>query len=173
MPGEVTPRHGVMTLCNHLASRELEIERWSEFSDTSAEKLDQAKHEYISICCAKDDALNAVQTMLVNVGTEVLRAKKEMSKTRAEVVDILLSTAFPSVLCDVEKLRHQIIQRYCSDVQSECKLETRHATDKLTTAHCNDKTVFRKRNRQSGTSIQGGGGEGEVFTMSAHQHLRC
>ncbi len=46
----------------------------------SVEKLDQAKHEYVSICCAKNDALNAVQTMLVNVGTEVLRAKKEMSK---------------------------------------------------------------------------------------------
>ncbi len=43
----------------------------------------------------------------------------------------------------------------------------RHAT-----AHCNDKMAFRKRNRPSGTSIQGGGGEGQVFTMSAHQH-RC
>ncbi len=73
------------------------------------EKLDQAKHEYISICCAKDDALNAVQTSLVNVGMEVLGTKKEMSKTRAEVADIL-STAFPSGLSDVEKLRHQIIQ---------------------------------------------------------------
>ncbi len=131
----------VMTLCNHLASRELEIERWAEFSDTvalaSAERLDQAKHEYISICCAKDDALNAVQTMLVNVGKEVLCTKKEVSKTRAEVADIL-STAFPSILCDVKKLRHQI-QRYCSDMRSECKSETRRATDKLTTAHYNDK----------------------------------
>ncbi len=92
------------------------------------EKLDQAKHEYISICCAKDDALNAVQISLVNVGTEVLGTKKEMSQTRAEVADISLSTASPSVLCDVEKLRHQIVQ-----------IGDTPRNDKLTTAHYNDK----------------------------------
>ncbi len=130
----------VTTLCNHLVSRELEIERWAEFADTvalvSAEKLDQAKHDHESSCCVKDDALNAVRTTMVNIGKEVLRVKNEIFKTRAEVVEVL--TTFPSVLCDVEKLHHHI-QRYCADVRSESKAETYRATDKLTTAHYNDK----------------------------------
>lgn len=126
----------VSTLCNHLANRELDIERWVEFADeialTSAEKFDQIMHEHQTICCSKDDAVKAAHMAMMIINKEVLNVKKEICKLREEVMDIL--TTFPSVFCDIEKLRHQV-QFHCSSVRTACKSEAFRAVDELTTSH--------------------------------------
>lgn len=126
----------VSTLCNHLANRELDIERWIEFADkialTSAEKIDQTMHEHQAICCSKDDAVRAAHMAMMIINKDVRNVKKEICKLREEVMDKL--TTFPSVFCDVEKLRHQV-QFHCSSVRTACKSEACHAIDDLTTSH--------------------------------------
>lgn len=125
----------VSTLCNHLANRQREIEIWVEFADkialTSAEKFAQTMHQHQAICCSKDDALNAAHSSMVRISKEVINIRKEICKTRSEVLDIL--TTIPSVLC-VEKLRRQV-QSYFSSVKSECKSESCRELEKCKSSH--------------------------------------
>lgn len=130
----------VLALCNHLTNRELDIERWVEFADkialASAEKLNQTMLEHQAICCSKADEMTAAHQAMLNVRKEVQKVTKEMCKTRTDVLEKL--TSFPSVICDVENLRHHV-KNHCSNMRSECKLELRRAIDELTTSHNNEK----------------------------------
>jgi hypothetical protein len=130
----------ITTLCNHLTSRDDEINRWIDFADkiavSAAEKLDRSMLEYQAICLSNDKAQNDArggQRGLLTMSRKLKTLKKDLLVARDAASEVMRT--FPPLIRECEdRLRHEV--RKHSDCQRlDFESRMRDVVERLTTSH--------------------------------------
>ena len=130
----------IATLCNHLTSREEEINRWIEFADkialSAAEKLDRSMLEYEDICISKDETqsnLKSCQQGLLLMNRELQSLKKDLLLWRDDVLDVMKT--FPPLTRECEDRLRQQLRNHSNGQRSVFESRIRDAVERINTSH--------------------------------------
>jgi len=130
----------IITLCNHLTSREDEINRWIEFADrvalSAAEKLDRSMQECQAVCEARDDAQNDAndgQSALLTIKRELHMLKNDLLVARDGVSEVM--THFPPLIRECEDRLRQEVRNHCDGLRSGFGSHVRDTVEGLKMSH--------------------------------------
>jgi hypothetical protein len=130
----------IATLCNHLASREEEIDRWIEFGDrvalSAAEKLDRSMQEFQAVGEARDEAQNDAMDghrSLLRINRELQTLKKDLLVARDGVSEVM--TTFPPFIRECEDRLRRVVRNHCDGLRSGFESQMRDAIGGLRISH--------------------------------------
>jgi hypothetical protein len=130
----------IITLCNHMTSREDEINRWIEFADrvalSAAEKLDRSVQECQAVCEARDEAQNDAndgQCALLTIKRELQMLKKDLLVARDGVSEVM--THFPPLIRECEDRLRQEVRNHFDGLRSGFGSHMRDTVEGLKISH--------------------------------------
>ena len=134
----------ITTLCNHLTSREDEINIWIEFADkvalSAAEKLDRSMLEYKTIRTLKDETQNnlmSCQHGLLSMRRGLQSLKKDLLLAKDDVLDIVKT--FPPIIRECEDRLRQQVRTHSDGKRSVFESRMRDAVERVKTSHDGEK----------------------------------